>query len=95
MRIFRYILFVVALALLGASIKQFLNGYGDWQAAQAAEKAYQAEIRELEAQRDAMEHRIEMLKTDDLTKQRLARKRLGYIKPGETKYKVVSPSQKR
>lgn len=95
MRIFRYILFVVALALLGASIKQFLNGYGDWQAAQAAEKAYQAEIRELEAQRDAMEHRIEMLKTDDLTKQRLARKRLGYIKPGEMKYKVVSPSQNR
>lgn len=95
MRIFRYILFIVALALLGASIKQFLNGYGDWQAAQAAEKAYQAEIRELEAQRDAMGHRIEMLKTDDLTKQRLARKRLGYIKPGEVKYKVVGPSQNR
>ena len=95
MRIVRYILFVIALALLAASIKQFLKGYGDWEAAQAAEKAYQAEIQALEAQRDAMKHHVEMLKTDDLTQQRLARRRLGYIKPGETKYKIVRPSQNR
>ncbi|RKU36804.1 hypothetical protein C6495_02895 [Candidatus Poribacteria bacterium] len=42
-----------------------------------------------------MKHHVEMLKTDDLTQQRLARKRLGYIKPGETKYKIVRPSQNR
>lgn len=89
MRIFRYILFFIALALLGASIKQFMNGYGDWQAAQIAEAAYQAELQQLEEKRDAMKHRIEMLKTDELTQQRLARKRLGYIKPGEIKYRIV------
>lgn len=89
MRIFRYILFIIALALLGASIKQFINGYGDWQAAQIAEAAYQAELQQLEEKRDAMKHRIEMLKTDELTQQRLARKRLGYIKPGEIKYRIV------
>lgn len=89
MRIFRYILFIIALALLGASIKQFMNGYGDWQAAQIAEAAYQAELQQLEEKRDAMKHRIEMLKTDELTQQRLARKRLGYIKPGEIKYRIV------
>lgn len=89
MRIFRYILFIIALALLGTSIKQFMNGYGDWQAAQIAEAAYQAELQQLEEKRDAMKHRIEMLKTDELTQQRLARKRLGYIKPGEIKYRIV------
>lgn len=89
MRIFRYILFIIALALLGASIKQFMNGYGDWQAAQIAEAAYQAELQQLEEKRDAMKHRIEMLKTDELTQQRLARKRLGYIKLGEIKYRIV------
>lgn len=91
MRIFRYVLFIIALALLAASIKQFMNGYGDWQAAQIAEAAYQAELQQLEAKRDAMKHRIEMLKTDELTQQRLARKRLGYIKPGEIKYRIVEP----
>ena len=91
MRIFRPILFLIALALLVVSVRQFMNGYNDWQQAQIAEEAYRAEIRELEAKRDRLERRVEMLKNDELTKERLARKRLGYIRPGELKFKVVKP----
>ncbi len=91
MRIFRPILFLIALALLLVSVKQFMNGYNDWQQAQLAEEAYRAEIRELEAERDRLKQRVEMLRNDKLTKERLARKRLGYIKPGELRFKVVKP----
>ena len=91
MRIFRPILFLIALALLLVSVKQFMNGYSDWQQAQLAEEAYRAEIRELEVERDQLKQRVEMLQNDELTKERLAKKRLGYIKPGELKFKVVKP----
>lgn len=91
MRIFRPILFLIALGLLVVSVRQFMNGYDDWQQAQIAEEAYRAEIRTLETERDRLKKRVEMLKDDELTKERLARKRLGYIRPGERKFKVVKP----
>ena len=91
MRIFRPILFLIALALLVVSVRQFMNGYDDWQRAQFAEEAYRGEIRALEVERDRLKKRVEMLKNDELTKERLARKRLGYIRSGELKFKVVKP----
>lgn len=91
MGIVRLILFVIAIGLLLVSVRQFMNGYSDWQRAQIAEEAYRAEIRKLEVERDQFQQRVEMLKSDTLTKERLARKRLGYVKPGELKFKVVKP----
>ncbi len=91
MGIFRPILFFIALALLLVSVRQFMNGYSDWQQAQLAEEAYRAEILALEAERDRLKQRVEMLQNDRLTKERLARKRLGYVKPGELRFKVVKP----
>ena len=91
MRIFRPILLLIALALLLVSVRQFMKGYDDWQHAQIAEEDYRAEIRKLEVERDRLKKRVEMLKNDELTKERLARKRLGYIRPGERKFKVVKP----
>lgn len=91
MGIFRPILFLIALALLLVSVRQFMNGYSDWQQAQLAEEAYRAEIQGLESERDRLKQRVEMLQNDRLTKERLARKRLGYIKPGELRFKVVKP----
>ena len=91
MRVVRLILFIIVLGLLLVSVRQFMNGYDDWQQAQIAEEAYRAEIRKLEAERDLLQKRVEMLKSDTLTKERLVRKRLGYVKPGELKFKVVKP----
>ncbi len=91
MRVVRLILFIIVFGLLLVSVRQFMNGYDDWQQAQIAEEAYRAEIRKLEAERDLLQERVEMLKSDTLTKERLARKRLGYVRPGELKFKVVKP----
>ncbi len=91
MKVFRPLLFLLALALLLVSLRQFMSGYNDWQQAQLAEEAYRAEIRELEATRDRLKRRVELLKNDEFTKERLARKRLGYIKPGELKFTIVKP----
>ena len=91
MGVVRLILFIIVLGLLLVSVRQFMNGYDDWQQAQIAEEAYRAEIRKLEAERDLLQKRVEMLKSDTLTKERLARKRLGYVRPGELKFKVVKP----
>ncbi len=91
MGVVRLILFIIVLGLLFVSVRQFMNGYDDWQQAQIAEEAYRAEIRKLETERDLLQKRVEMLKSDTLTKERLARKRLGYVKPGELKFRVVKP----
>lgn len=88
MRIFRIILLIIALALLVVSVKQFINGYNDWQQAQVVEKGYQAEIQALEAKRNQLKLRVELLKSDTLTKERLVRKRFGYVKPGEIRFKI-------
>lgn len=93
MRILRAILLIIALALLIVSVRQFMRGYKDWQQAQIDEKAYQAEIQELQTERDRRKQRVELLKNDTLTKERLVRKRFGYVKPGEVKYKIVQPKQ--
>ncbi len=92
MRIFRVILLIVALALLVVSVRQFMNGYRAWQDAQRLEADFQKEILRLENRRDQLKKRVELLKNDTLTKERLVRKRFGYVKPGEIKIKVTKPA---
>ena len=92
MRIFRVILLIVALALLVVSVRQFMNGYRAWQDAQRLEEGFQKEILRLENRRDQLKKRVELLKDDTLTKERLVRKRFGYVKPGEIKIKVAKPA---
>ena len=92
MRIFRVILLIVALALLAVSVRQFMNGYGAWQDAQKLEEDFQKEILRLENRRDELRKQVELLKDDTLSKERLVRKRFGYVKPGEIKIKVIKPT---
>ena len=93
MRIFRAFLFIIALVLLVVSVRQFMNGYRDWQDAQRVEKGYQEELRRIETKRDKFKERVELLKNDTLTKERLVRKRFGLVKPGEIKFKIKKPAQ--
>ena len=93
MRIFRVILFIIALALLVISVMQFRNGYNDWQEAQRIEGKYQEELQWLESKRDNLKKRVEMLKNDTLTKERLIRKKFGYVKPGEVQFRIIKPTQ--
>lgn len=93
MRIFRLILFLIALTLLGISIRQFRNGYNDWREAQRIEKNYQDQLQWLENERDNLKKRVEMLQNDTLTKERLVRKKFGYVKPGEVQFRIIKPTQ--
>ena len=72
---------------------QFRNGYNDWQEAQRIEGKYQEELQWLESKRDNLKKRVEMLKNDTLTKERLIRKKFGYVKPGEVQFRIIKPTQ--
>ena len=93
MRIIRLILFLIALTLLIISFKQFGNGYNDWQEAQRIEKKYQETLQWLENERDNLKKRVELLENDTLTKERLVRKKFGYVKPGEVQFRIIKPAQ--
>lgn len=93
MRIIRLILFLIALTLLIISVKQFGNGYKDWQEAQRIEKKYQETLQWLENERDNLKKRVELLENDTLTKERLVRKKFGYVKPGEVQFRIIKPAQ--
>lgn len=93
MRIIRVILFFIALALLVISVMQFRNGYNDWQYAQHVEEEYQGELQRLENKRDDLKKRVEMLKNDTLTKERLIRKKFGFVKLGEVQFRIIKPNQ--
>ena len=92
-RFFRLVLLIIAFTLLIVSVIQFQRGYRDWQHAQSVEADYQRALNRLEAERDKLKHRVELLKDDTLTKERLVRKRFGLVKPGEIRFKIVKPNQ--
>lgn len=93
MRIIRLILLIIALSLLVISVKQYRNGYNDWQEAQRIEKKYQGELQWLENKRNNLKKRVEMLENDTLTKERLVRKKFGYVKPGEVQFRIIKSNQ--
>ncbi len=81
---------ILAVVMLSISLYRFVEGFQNWQEAREIKRRSLDELAELERERDLLKVRVEKLKTDELTKERLAR-RLSYIKPGEVVYKV-SPS---
>ena len=72
---------------------QFRIGYKDWQEAQRVEGEYQKDLQWFENRRDNLKKRVEMLKNDTLTKERLIRKKFGYVKPGEVQFRIIKPTQ--
>ena len=84
---------ILAVIMLLISLYRFVEGFQNWQEARQIKQRSLDELAELERERDRLKVRVEKLKTDELTKERLAR-RLSYVKPGEVVYKVV-PSPDR
>ena len=79
---------ILAAVMLLISLYRFVEGFQNWQEAREIKRRSLDELAELERERDLLKIRVEKLKTDELTKERLAR-RLSYIKPGEIVYKVI------
>lgn len=88
MRFIQPVLSVLAVVMLLISLYRFVEGFQNWQEAREIKRRSLDELAELERERDRLKVQVEKLKTDTLTKERLAR-RLSYIKPGEVVYKVA------
>ena len=82
---------VLAVVMLLISLYRFVEGFQNWQETRQIKRRSVDELAELERERDYLKIRVEKLKTDELTKERLAR-RLSYVKPGEIVYKIVPSS---
>lgn len=82
---------ILAVIMLLISLYRFVEGFQNWQEAREIKQRSLDELAALERERDRLKVRVENLKTDELTKERLAR-RLNYVKPGEIVYKIVSSS---
>jgi cell division protein FtsB len=82
---------ILAVIILLISLYRFVEGFQNWQEARQIKQRSLDELAELERERDRLKVRVEKLKTDELTKERLAR-RLSYVKPGEIVYKIVPSS---
>ena len=81
-------LFVFAGLVLLISVVRLFAELWDWHEAREIRQHSLDELKDLEVERDQLRVEIEKLKTDELAKERLAR-RLGYVKPGEVIYKIV------
>ena len=92
MRLARSWLFIFAVVLLVVCLYRLVEGVQDWREDRRIKQHYAGELKKLELERERLRVRVEKLRTSKLTKERLARG-LGYIKPGETVFKVV-PSPK-
>ena len=91
MRFIQSGLSILAVVMLLISLYRFVEGFQNWQEAREIKRRSLDELAELERERDRLKVRVEKLKTDALTKERLAR-RLSYVKPGEIVYKIVPSS---
>ena len=88
MRVMQSGLSILALLFLFISLYRFVQGFQNWQEARAIRNHSFEELARLAQKRDLLKGRLEKLQTNELAKERLVR-RLGYIKPGETVYKIA------
>jgi len=89
MRIVQIILLLLAIPIFALSSCGFIDGFKSWQQSKKIQQSFIAKIKELEAKRDERLDCVERLKNDELTREMAAREQ-GYIKEGETVYRIVS-----
>ena len=82
---------ILAVIMLLISLYRFVEGFRNWQEAREIKQRSLDELAALELERDRLKVRVEKLKTDEFTKEQLAR-RFSYVKPGEVVYKIVPSS---
>ncbi len=94
MRIVQIILLLLAIPLFALSSCRFVDGFKYWRQSKKIRRSYIATIKELEAKRDERLDYVERLQNDELTREMVAREQ-GYIKEGETVYRLVSSIKNR
>jgi len=89
MRIIQIILLLLAIPLFALSSFSFIEGFKYWRQSQEIQQSYVDEIKELKAKQDELFDYVKRLKNDDSAMEAIAREQ-GYIKEGETVYRIVS-----
>lgn len=88
MRFLQSWLLIFTLPVLIIGLYRFVGEYQNWQKARQIKQEFLDDLTELELKRDRLKVRVQNLESDELHQERLVR-RFGFIKAGETVYKVV------
>lgn len=67
---------------------RLINGFQYWQNNKQVRDSYIKTIEKLRLEQQILKEELDKIQHNNLTKERLARE-LGYIKPGETVYKII------
>jgi cell division protein FtsB len=88
MRFVQITLFLLAIPVLVLGLYRFVEGFIYWNQCRMIQQDYINEINKLKLERDKLQDYVKRLESDDFTQEQLARKQ-GYIKPGETVYRIA------
>lgn len=80
---------MIAIPILTLNAYRFVNGFKYWRQCRVIYQEYLTDIHKLQTRRDKLEKYVNQLTYDDLTQERIARKYGGYIKQGETAYRII------
>lgn len=81
---------ILGFSFLAVGSYRLINGFQYWQHNKQVRDSYVQAIEELKLEQQSLKEELYKLQYNQLTKERLARE-LGYIKQGETVYKIMPP----
>ncbi|MFQ6039700.1 MAG: septum formation initiator family protein [Candidatus Poribacteria bacterium] len=88
MRFVQIALLILATPVLVLGLYRFVEGFIYWNQCRTIYQDYIDEIDKLKEEQDKLQDYVKKLKSDEFTQERIARKQ-GYIKKGETVYRIV------
>jgi len=85
----RVLLCCVLLFFMSITGYRFVKGFQYWRRNAIVKRGYEAKVQKLKQERDHLMDKVDKIRNNSLMQERLARE-IGYIKPGETKYKFIN-----
>ena len=88
----KLLLLVAFLSFLAMDGYRFIRGFQYWQRNREIKQGYVRDVDRLREEKKQLEEKLQRLEHSLLAQERLARE-MGYIKPGETVYKIKQTTQ--
>ena len=88
MRFVQITLLLLVIPVLALGLYRFVGGLIYWNQCRTIQQDYINEINKLKAERDKLQDYVKRLESDEFTQEQIARKQ-GYVKQGETVYRIV------
>ena len=90
----RWAALLMVLALTALAIQGGEYSTGDWRQLHREVAAERAQVDSLQTAIRRLKAREHAIDSDPATQERFARERWGYVRPGETLYRIVRPGEK-